>query len=174
MSGASPRAAYFWILMYVLILISAIHHGSPFLSSSPSLSNFVRNLITKFSRHRVGLIYRKQFRWNFISFWPGLSYLSGLASPAIVRDSFTESYEAILQQWLAKLKKLGNVENFKCIISDHFTFLRGDDLGSRSKKQLFKTAAQLKGFCSRGTLSLIKTCKEQKSWPRPSCPSHLG
>ena len=39
------------------------------------------------------------------------------------------SYRAIPQQWPAKLKKLENVENFKCIISDHFTFL-GDDLAS--------------------------------------------
>ena len=49
----------------------------------------------------------------------------------------SQSYEATPQQWPAELKKLENVENFKCIISDHFTFLR-DDLAwlGTSKKQL--------------------------------------
>ena len=102
------------------------------LSSGPSLSNFVRNLITKFARHRVGLIYRKQFRWNFISFQPcrPLPELLVLGL-SCHRQRFLQlpSYGAIPQQWPAKLKKLENVENFKCIISDHFTFL-GDDLAS--------------------------------------------
>ena len=85
-------------------------------------------------------------------------YLSGLCCH---RQRFLQlpspSIEAIAQQWLAKLKKLGNVENFKCIISDHFTFL-GDDLGNQQKAA--EVAARLKGFCSLGTLSLIKTCME--------------
>ena len=94
------------------------------LSSGPSLSNFVRNLITKFARHRVGLIYRKQFRWNFISFQPG-PYLSGLASPATDRDSFSFSHWAIelspnngLQSW--RNLKMSRILNASFLIILHF------------------------------------------------------